>query len=225
MPTGSMPIEPVSIAASSDRMSPNMLPVTTTSKAFGRLDQLHRRVVDVHVLERHVGVLRMHLGDHVLPELEGLQHVGLVDAGHLLACCACAPPGRRRARCARSRAAVAHGVEGFFGAREVAVDRGAAAARLAEVDVAGELADDQDVQPRHQFGLQADAVRELLVADRRAEVGEQAQVLAQPRMACSGRSGARACRTSSRPRRRTARRRRPWPGSASLRAAGGRAAS
>ena len=32
---GSMPIEPVSIAASSDRMSPNMLPVTTTSSFFG----------------------------------------------------------------------------------------------------------------------------------------------------------------------------------------------
>ena len=32
---GSMPIEPVSIAASSERMSPNMLPVTTTSKLFG----------------------------------------------------------------------------------------------------------------------------------------------------------------------------------------------
>ena len=30
-----MPIEPVNIAASSDRMSPNMLPVTTTSKALG----------------------------------------------------------------------------------------------------------------------------------------------------------------------------------------------
>jgi hypothetical protein len=75
--------------------------------------------------------------------------------------------------------AVAHGVEGFLGAGEVAVDRRAAAARLAEVDVAGQLADDQDVQARHQFGLQARRVGELLVADRRAEVGEQAQVLAQ----------------------------------------------
>ncbi|MNC85748.1 hypothetical protein D3C83_13600 [compost metagenome] len=32
---GSMPIEPVSIEASSDRMSPNMLPVTMTSNCFG----------------------------------------------------------------------------------------------------------------------------------------------------------------------------------------------
>ena len=33
---GSMPSEPVSIAATSDRMSPNMLPVTMTSNCFGR---------------------------------------------------------------------------------------------------------------------------------------------------------------------------------------------
>ena len=32
---GSMPIEPASIDASSDRMSPNMLPVTITSNCFG----------------------------------------------------------------------------------------------------------------------------------------------------------------------------------------------
>ena len=32
---GSMPIDPVSIDASSDRMSPNMLPVTITSNCFG----------------------------------------------------------------------------------------------------------------------------------------------------------------------------------------------
>jgi hypothetical protein len=54
--------------------------------------------------------------------------------------------------------AVAHGVEGFLGAGEVAVHRRAAAARLAEVDVAGQLADDQDVQARHQLGLEAGGV-------------------------------------------------------------------
>src|SRR5690606_20606191 len=32
---GSMPIEPVSMAASSDRMSPNRLPVTMTSNSLG----------------------------------------------------------------------------------------------------------------------------------------------------------------------------------------------
>jgi hypothetical protein len=31
-----------------------------------------------------VGVVLVRLGDHVLPELEGFQHVGLVHAGDLL---------------------------------------------------------------------------------------------------------------------------------------------
>ena len=74
-------------------------------------------------------------------------------------------------------------------AREVAVGGRAAAARLAEVDVAGELADDQDVRPATSSGLRLGRVRQLLVADRRPEVGEQPQVLAQARgCACSGRS-------------------------------------
>ena len=47
---GSIPIEPVSIAASSERMSPNRFSVRITSKCRGRGDELHRRVVDEHVL-------------------------------------------------------------------------------------------------------------------------------------------------------------------------------
>ena len=170
------------------------------------------------------GYCGVDLGDDVLPELEGLEHVGLVDAGER-ACCACAPPGRRRGRCARSRGACSASCRRLPRRRRSAPSGdGAAAARLAEVDVAGELADDQDVQPGDQFGLQARRVRQLLVADRRAEVGEQA------RGACAGRGSpargaarARACRTSSRRPRRTAPRRRPGPASAWRRAADGRA--
>ena len=109
------------------------------------------------------------------------------------------------------RARVAHRVEGLVGAGERAVGRRATAARLAEVDVAGELADDQDVEAGDHLGLQARGVRSSSrVADRRAEVGEQAE---RP---CAGRGSparaaarARACRTSSRRPRRTAPRRLP----------------
>ena len=51
---GSIPIEPVSIAASSLRMSPNMFSVTITSKSARVGDELHRGVVDEHVLELDV---------------------------------------------------------------------------------------------------------------------------------------------------------------------------
>ena len=44
------------------------------------------------------------------------------------------------------RLAVAHGVKGFFGTGEVTIGGDAAAAWLAKVDVAGQLADDQNIQ-------------------------------------------------------------------------------
>mmetsp|Transcript_78051 Transcript_78051/g.188478 ORF Transcript_78051/g.188478 Transcript_78051/m.188478 type:complete len:286 (-) Transcript_78051:345-1202(-) len=47
----------------------------------GRLDELHRRVVDVHELELHLGVLRRHLRRHAPPEPARVEHVGLVDDG------------------------------------------------------------------------------------------------------------------------------------------------
>ena len=60
-----------------------------------RAHQLHRGVVDVHVLELDVRVFLVHVGDDVAPELEGFQHVGLVDAGHALAALARGLEGRR----------------------------------------------------------------------------------------------------------------------------------
>jgi hypothetical protein len=57
----------------------------------------------------------VHLGHHVLPELEGFEHVGLVDAGHLLAALARGLE-RHVGDALDLGAAVAHRVEGFFGA-------------------------------------------------------------------------------------------------------------
>ena len=72
-----------------------------------------------------------------------------------------------------------HGVEGFLGTGEMAASGDAAAARLAKVDVTGQLADDEDVQAGHQFALQAGSIDQLRIADGGAEVGEQAEMLAQ----------------------------------------------
>ena len=54
-----MPSEPVSIAATSDSMSPNRLSVTMTSNCFGPAHELHAAGVGQHVLELDVGVLRL----------------------------------------------------------------------------------------------------------------------------------------------------------------------
>ena len=53
------------------------------------------------------------------------------------------------------------------------------AARRAEIDVAVQFAHDQDVETRDDFFLQRRSAGELRIADRRTEVREQLQVLAQ----------------------------------------------
>ncbi len=54
---GSMPMEPVSMEASSHRMSPNMLPVTTTSNALGALTSCMAALSTYMCVQVHVGVL------------------------------------------------------------------------------------------------------------------------------------------------------------------------
>ena len=70
---------------------------------------------------------------------------------------------------------VVHRVEALALAAGQRVD----AARLAEVDVAGQLAHDQDVEPGDHFGLERGGLGELGIHLRRAQVGEQAELLAQ----------------------------------------------
>ena len=52
--------------------------------------------------------------------------------------------------------------------------------RLAEIDAAGQLAQDQDVEPLDQLALQRRGVGERRIADGGAEIGEDAELLAQP---------------------------------------------
>ena len=120
----------------------------------------------------------MDVGDDVSPELERLEHVGLVDAAQLLAALGGSLEGDVR-DAADFRLGVAHSVETFARAGEQPVGRRAHAARLAEVNVAIQLTHDQDVQTGNDFRLEARCAGQLGVADRRTEIGEQLQVLAQ----------------------------------------------
>ena len=61
--------------------------------------------------------------------------------------------------------------------------------RLAEVDAAGQLADDEDVEALDQLALERGEVGERVEALGRAEVGEELEVLAQAQEArASGRT-------------------------------------
>jgi len=68
--------------------------------------------------------------------------------------------------------AVRHGVVGLA----LAIFQLAHAPWRAEVDTAGQLAHDEDIQARDHFRLEARRVSQLRVEDRRAQVAEQAQL-------------------------------------------------
>ena len=78
---GSSPIEPVSIAASSERMSPNMFSVRITSKwrgaAMSCIAALSTSTCSSSTLGNSSAV---HAHDDLAPQPAGLEHVGLVDA-------------------------------------------------------------------------------------------------------------------------------------------------
>ncbi len=65
------------------------------------------------------------------------------------------------------------------------------AARLAEIDAAGELADDHHVEPADDLRLQRRGIDERIEDHRRPQVGEQRQVLAQAQQAALGLLGER----------------------------------
>ncbi len=120
----------------------------------------------------------MNFSDNVSPELERLQHIGLVDTGQALAALL------RRLECdvrnaTDFRFGIAHGIETLALAFESAVRRRADTARLTEINVAGQFTDDKDIKSGHDFRLQRRSAGQFRIHDRRTQVGEQAEVLAQ----------------------------------------------
>ncbi|MNQ91290.1 hypothetical protein D3C85_1066630 [compost metagenome] len=112
-----------------------------------------------------------HLFDHFTPQLAGGQYVGLVHRAQLLA----TDHGHVETDTGDTTDfafAVRQGVIGLT----LAVFQGTGTTRRAEVDAAGQLANDQDVQAGHDFRLQAGSLGQLRVQDRRTQVAEQAQL-------------------------------------------------
>ena len=128
------------------------------------------------MLERHVLVFaRMHLGHDLVPEHARLHDVALFHRGHLVA-------------------ALARQIEGdagdaldLVGLVDLRVDAALLAVAkigdglgFAEIDATRQLTDDQDVEALDQFTFQARSLGQRRIADRRPQVGEQVQFLAQP---------------------------------------------
>ncbi len=169
-----MPIDPASIEASSERMSPNRLPVTITSNCFGAAHELHRGIVDVHVRQRDVRIVGGELRHHFAPEDRRCRARSPCRPSTACAS-ACAPSRSRRARCARSPARCSASCRSPRRRRRALVRRPRG---CAEVDVAGQLAHDHDVEAGDHLGLQRRGRGELRIEHRGAQVGEQRERLA-----------------------------------------------
>ena len=186
---GSIPIEPVSIAASSERMSPNMFSVTITSKwrgaAISRIAALSTSRCSSSMFGNSAAVQLAH---DLAPQPAGLEHVGLVDARHPRARGAEGDPGDPLDLLARVDAGVRGGV------RRSGSSRRSRSRRSARARPAGRC---RSIISR----LQRARVVQRRQRPDRAQVGEQA------RGPCAGRAGparggawpGRSCPTSGPP--------------------------
>ncbi len=143
---------------------------------LGPPHQLHGGVVHVHMAQLDVGVFILdHPRRHLAPQLGAFQDVGLIHG---------ADPAVALAGNVAGDAddafdlmlGIDHGVETLA----LATLQGAHPARLAEVDVAGQLAHDEDIEPGDDLGLEGRGLRQLRIEDGRAQVGEEPQAGTQP---------------------------------------------
>ena len=176
-----MPSEPVSIAARSESRSPKRLSVTMTSNCFGQRVSCMAPASAYMWLSATSGysaactsvttwrqstpdsiTLAFSIEQSLFCALAGQLEGGAGDAGDLAL-------------------GVALGVDA-----DALVALGDDAARLAEVDAGGQLADDQDVEAGHHLALQRGEVGQRVEALRRAEVGVEVHLLAQPQQPALG---------------------------------------
>ncbi len=98
---GSMPIEPVSMAASSDRIIPNRLPVTTTSNSLGARTNCIA-ALSIYICDSSTsGYSRATEIMMSRQKLGGFQHIRLIDAAQ--APLALVAAWKARGRCAALR--------------------------------------------------------------------------------------------------------------------------
>ena len=150
-----MPSEPVSMAARSERMSPNRLPVTITSNCLGFLASCMAQLSAYMWVSSTSGYSASCRAVMVWRQSRPLSMTLAFSTLQTR-------PWRLRARSKAtrptrsiSRRGVDLGVDAALGA----VGQGLNAARLAEIDAADAFAHDHDVQAAHQFGLQRAAIR------------------------------------------------------------------
>ena len=140
--------------------------------------QLHGGVVYIHAGERHVWITSGNISGHFPPQLHGFEHIGFVDRAQLFAALARGSEADMH-DAANLALGVAHRVKAFALALERPVFGGADAARLAKINIAGQFAQNQNIEASHHFRLQGRGIDQFRKHDRGPQIGKQTQMLAQ----------------------------------------------
>ena len=77
------------------------------------------------------------------------------------------------------RFGITHGIEAFPGTFESAIRCGTMTAWLAEVNITGQFANNEQIQSGNDFRFQRGSACQFRIQDRRTQIGEQFQVFAQ----------------------------------------------
>ena len=153
-----------------------------TFELLGIAHQLHGAGIGQDVLQLHVlGLLGVHARDHLVPQHARAHDVALLGGMHLVAALAGQVEGD--AGDALDLARRVHG--GVHGALLAILQRDNLLG-LAEIGAAGQLAQDEDVEALHLLAPQRGGLGQGRIADGRAQVGEQIEVLAQAEQARLG---------------------------------------
>ena len=118
---------------------------------------------------------RVQFFDHLVPQHAGLHDVALVHRGDFVA-----PLARQLEADARDALDLVGVVDLGIDGALLAVAEIGDGLRLAEIDAAGEFAHDDDVEALDRFALEARGIGERRIDDGGADIGEQAELLAQP---------------------------------------------
>ena len=134
------------------------------------------------MLERDIGIFALvDLGHDLVPEHARLHDVALLHRGHLVL----ALPGKLEGDAADALDLIGVIDLGIDGALLAVAEIGDGLG-LAEIDAAGELTHDDDIEAFDGFALEARGFRQRRVAHGRAEVREQGEILAQAEQAGFG---------------------------------------
>ena len=181
---GSMPIEPVSMAAMSDSMSPNRLSVTMTSNCLGqRTSCMPPASASMWSSLTSAYFALCVCGDDLVPQHARLHDVALFHRGDVVLAGA-----RQLEGDARNALDLERVVDLRVDAALLAVAEVDDLLRLAEIDAAGQLAHDQDVEALDDLLLQRGRGGERRVADGGAQIGEEFESLRSRSRPASGRT-------------------------------------